>query len=71
MDRSTQLRHLATAEQNIARGERNISNQELRVEELDFRGYDSRLAGALLETFRQTQAQHLIHRDQILRELAE
>jgi hypothetical protein len=71
MDRSNQLRHLATAERNIARGERNIFDQELRVEELDVRRHDSTLARSVLETFRQTQAKHIAHRDQILKQLAE
>lgn len=70
MDRKTQLRHLAEAEEHIASGERHIADQILRIEELDFRDYDSTLARSLLATFRHIQVQHLAHRDQILKELA-
>ena len=69
MDRSMQLRHLAEAEQHIARGTQHISHQELRIAEFDVRGHDSTLARTLLETFRITQAQHIAHRDHILGEL--
>jgi|SwirhisoilCB1_FD_contig_51_5277599_length_377_multi_1_in_0_out_0_1 hypothetical protein len=71
MDRLKQLQHLAEAERNIARGEHNISEQELRIADLDCHGYDTILARSLLETFRVTQAQRMVHRDQILRELAQ
>lgn len=67
--RNMQLRHLAEAEQHIARGTQHISDQELRIAEFDFRGHDSTLARSLLETFRVTQAQHIAKRDHILREL--
>jgi hypothetical protein len=69
MDRSMQFRHLAEAERHIALGARHISNQELRIAELEAHRRDSTLACSLLKTFRLTQAQHVAHRDQILREL--
>jgi hypothetical protein len=71
MDRSTQLRHLAAADRHIEHGERIITDQERLIEELNVRGHDSKLARSILETFRQTQAQGIDHRDLILRELAE
>jgi hypothetical protein len=49
----------------------HISDQELRIADLDLRGHDSALARSLLETFRLTQAQHVAHRDRILIALAE
>lgn len=64
-----QLRHLAIAERHIARGAEQISDQEARVIDLDHRGQDSSLARAVLETFRNMQAQHIAHRDHILTEL--
>ena len=71
MDRNAQLRHLAAAERHVQLGERCILDQERCIEELDLHGHDSNLARSVLETFRQTQAQHVGHRDQILKELAE
>ena len=71
MDRSIQLlQHLVQAEWHVARGEQHISDLELRIAEFDARGHDATLARALLETFRITQAQHVEHRDFILRALA-
>ena len=67
--RNMQLRHLAEAEQHIALGMQHISHQELRLAKFDLRGHDSTLARFLLEAFRITQAQHITHRDHILREL--
>lgn len=69
MDRSLQLRHLAEAEQHVARGAEQVFYQETRVADLDLRGQDSSLARAVLETFRNLQAQHVAHRDHILTEL--
>ena len=71
MNRSMQLRQLAEAERHISRGEQHISSQELRITDLDRRGQDSTLARALLETFLLVQAQHIAHRDHILRELGQ
>jgi hypothetical protein len=71
MDRSAQLRHLAEAEQHIAGGVKHISNQQLLIADLDFRGQDSTLARSILETFCLMQAQHIAHRDRILRELGQ
>jgi hypothetical protein len=71
MDRNAQLRHLAAAERHVQRGERCIRDQEDCIEELGLHGHDTNLARAILETFRQIQAQHVGHRDQILKELAE
>ena len=71
MDRSVQLRHLAEAERHIASGVEHISNQEQRIADLDLRGQDSTLVRSLLKTFCFMQAQHIAHRDQILRELGQ
>ena len=71
MDRSAQLRDLAETEQHIAGGIKHISNQELLIENLDLRGEDSTLARSLLKTFCLMQAQHIAHRDRILRALGQ
>jgi hypothetical protein len=71
MDLTMELQHLAEAEHHITRGAQHILDQEIRVADLDFRGHDSTLARSLLETFRLTQAQHVAHRDRILRLLGQ
>ena len=67
MDHSMQFRDLAEAERHIALGAQHILDQEMRVADIDLRGYDSTLARSLLETFRLMQAQHVAHRERILR----
>jgi hypothetical protein len=69
MDRSMELRHLAEAEEHISKADRHLSEQELRVADLECLGHDTTLACVLLETFRLTLAQHVAHRDHILRDL--
>jgi hypothetical protein len=64
-----QLRHLVEAEQHIAIGERHVADQERRVAELELHGYDTTAARSLLSAFRLSQAQHIAHRERILREL--
>jgi hypothetical protein len=71
MDRMMRLQHLAQAEAHIARGAQHISDQEMRIADLDLHGHDSALARSLMETFLLTQAQHVAHRDRILVALAE
>ncbi|MGV7218554.1 hypothetical protein, partial [Bradyrhizobium sp. UFLA05-112] len=66
MDRAIRLAELAEAEKRVALGERHIVQQEQRIAELDRDGHDTRDAFALLDTFRQTQVQHVAHRDFIL-----
>jgi hypothetical protein len=68
MDRETELAHLAIAEKAVADGERHIQLQEQRVAELD-RDHDTKRALATLATFRQMQAEHVAHRDLILKML--
>jgi hypothetical protein len=69
MHRSRQLQHLDEAERHLSRGEQNISDQEKRIEVLEWHGHETSLARAVLETFLSTQTQFVAHRDQILREL--
>jgi hypothetical protein len=69
MNREMELQHLALAEEAIARGERHIQREEQMISELDRDGHDTSEALALLETYRQTQAAHVAHRNLILQML--
>ena len=60
------LEHLAQAERKIAEGERLIDHQERVVVQLDREGRDARKALAVLAVFRQTQAEHVAHRNLLL-----
>src|SRR5215475_318919 len=71
MDRSTELAHLAIAERAVASGERHIELQEQRVAELDRDGHDTKRALATLAIFRQVRAEHVAHRDLLLKILQE
>lgn len=64
-----QLRHLEEAERHIAQGLRHIADQERIVADLEQGGHDAVQARRLLENFHATQAQHVAHRDHMLREL--
>jgi hypothetical protein len=66
IDRPMQLRHLALADEHIARGAQHIRDQEMRIADLDDRGQDARLARAILEAFLIAQGHSVSHRDHIL-----
>ena len=69
IDRATLLEHLAQAERHVAQGEAHIGKQEALVVELDRDGHDTKKAAAILATFRQTQAQHVLNVERLLKEL--
>ena len=69
IDRATLLEHLAQAERHVAQCEAHIGKQEALVVELDRDGHDTKNASALLATFRQTQAQHVLNVERLLKEL--
>ena len=69
MNRAMQLRHLEEAERHIFQGERHIAEQEERVADLARLGANTTEARTLLNLFYATQAQHIQHRDRILKEL--
>jgi hypothetical protein len=69
MDRAMQLHHLEEAERHIAQGKRHIEEQEDRIADLARLGADLTEARKLLNLFYATQAQHIQHRDRILKEL--
>ena len=71
MDRETQLLHLLEAENHVACGARLVAEQEARVAQLDRDGRDTTRAEQLLATFRETQAQHIEHRDLVRGEMSE
>jgi len=60
---------LAQAQLYVTEGERHVAEQERRVAELRDDGHNISQAGSLLELFRETHAQHVAHRDFILREM--
>jgi len=69
MNRKMELEHLALAEKAVAEGERHIQREEQMISELDRAGHDTREALALLATYRRTQAEHVVHRNLILKSL--
>ena len=69
IDRATLLEHLAQAERHVAQGEAHIGKQEALVVELDRDGHDTKKAAAILAIFRQTQAQHVLNVERLLKEL--
>ncbi|HLZ01085.1 MAG TPA: hypothetical protein VKR55_02925 [Bradyrhizobium sp.] len=71
MDRRMALEHLATTEKGIALGERHIAREEQMIADLDRAGADTKLALAVLATYRQTQAEHVAHRNRLLKMLRE
>lgn len=71
MDRAVLLNHLALVERHVLEGERHLARQESMIAELDRDNHDTQGAYAVLETLRQTQANHIGERDRILRQLAQ
>ncbi len=69
MNRKMELEHLVLAERAVAQGERHIQREEQMISELDRAGHDTREALALLATYRRTQAEHVAHRNLILKML--
>mgnify|MGYP005817339777 CR=1 FL=1 len=69
MDRTTELKHLIDADKRVAQGEHHIARQEQLIAELDIHGHDATMARTLLDTFRRCQAEHVAHRNLVLREL--
>ena len=69
LERMMHLRHLKQAEQHIAQGERHIAKQEDLVLKLFRRGYNTATARNLLDNFYALQAEHIRHRDRILKQL--
>ena len=69
MDRRMELDHLAVAERAVVLGERHIAREERMIADLDRDGHDTTQARALLATYRLTQAEHIAHRNRILKML--
>ena len=69
MDRKMELDHLAVAERAVAQGERHIEREERMIADLDRDGHDTTQARALLATYRLTQADHVAHRNRLLKML--
>jgi hypothetical protein len=56
---------------HVVRGERLISEQKVRIANLERDGHDSTTARELLETYRTLQVEHIKSRDRIIKELEE
>jgi hypothetical protein len=69
MDRDMELAHLAIAEKAVAEGERHIRREERMIADLDRGGPDTKLALAVLATYRRMQAEHVAHRNRLLKML--
>jgi hypothetical protein len=69
-DPAVEREHLAKAELDITEGERRVTSQILRVEEMRLGGHDVSEAEKLLLTLRQTLATWYEHREAILQELS-
>ena len=61
--------NLAKAEQDIADGERRVSEQTIRIGKLDRDGHGTAKAWALLQTLRESLAERNAHRDAILKRI--
>jgi hypothetical protein len=69
IDRATLLEHLAQGERHVAEGEAHIGRQEALVAELETEGHDTKDALAILATLRETQTQHVLNVERLLKEL--
>jgi hypothetical protein len=69
IDRATLLEHLAQAERHVAQGEAHIGRQQALIADLDRDGHDTKDAVAILAILRETQNQHLMNVQLLLKEL--
>jgi hypothetical protein len=69
MDRQVLTEQLAEAEQHIAQGDRNITQQREIVAALERNGHDSGAARQLLAQFEDLQRIHIAHRDKLREQL--
>ena len=61
--------HLAAAEGHVAEGLAHLNHQRSIIAELERDGHDATLARELLATLEETQAMHIVNRDQLAEEL--
>jgi hypothetical protein len=59
--------HLALAERNIAESERHIAREEQMISDLERGGHDTKLALETLANYRRMQAEHVAHRNTLLK----
>ena len=71
MDRKMELDHLAIAERAVATGQRHIEREERMIADLERGGHseDIELARETLTTLRAMQAEHIAHRNLLLKML--
>jgi hypothetical protein len=67
MNREIELRHLSAADAHVAKAERVISEQMMKVEKLRVDGHDTALAEKILRTFEANLQTLREHRDLIIR----
>jgi hypothetical protein len=67
MDRKMELNHLALAESAVLQGERHIAREEQMISDLERGGHDTKLALETLANYRRMQAEHIAHRNMILK----
>jgi hypothetical protein len=61
--RDEMLRQLARCDEHLAATDRNIFDQQKRVEALELAGRDASFSKTLLATFKRLRQSHLDHRD--------
>jgi len=69
IDRSTLLAHLAQAERHVSLGEAHIARQEALIIDLERDGHDTKDAVGVLGTLRETQTQHVLNVERLMKEL--
>ena len=68
--RPTVERHLQSALQHVAVGQRLVDKQRALLATLEEHGHSTRVAGKLLAQFEEVQAMHVADRDRLVGELA-
>ena len=67
MDRKIELAHFAIAEKAVADGEHHIEREEQMLADLDRAGHDTKQARETLAIFQRMQAEHVAHRNLLLK----
>ena len=67
MDWKMELNHLALAESAVLQGEGHIAREEQMISDLERGGHDTKLALETLANYRRMQAEHVAHRNTLLK----
>jgi hypothetical protein len=68
IDRTTLLEHLDQSERHAAQGRAHLAKQEALIADLERDGHDTKDALAVLATLRETQTQHVLNVERLLKE---